>query len=180
MRDMHYWCLRPSSLSFALWLISLWHVSHSSVLQCVAVCCSVLQCAAVCCSVLQRVMTQFFVTHVTKQCVAVCCVQLCVAACYDSILCVQQCVAVCYDSILCNTWHDCSNIRVHTQIHIDIHIYSKFVWERDTYRDLRHCSNILQYTAIHCNTLQNTASYCNTLQYTATHCRILHHTATPR
>jgi len=31
----------------------------TSVLQCVAVCCSVLQCAAVCCSVLQ--------------CVAVCC-----------------------------------------------------------------------------------------------------------
>jgi len=36
---------------------------HSSVLQCVAVCCSVLQCVAVCCSVLQ--------------CVAVCCGPFC-------------------------------------------------------------------------------------------------------
>jgi len=33
-----------------------WHRSHAStMLQCVAVCCSVLQCVAVCCSVLQRV-----------------------------------------------------------------------------------------------------------------------------
>jgi len=38
--------------------------STTSVLQCVAVCCSVLQCVAVCCSVLQ--------------CVAVCCCVMCV------------------------------------------------------------------------------------------------------
>jgi len=40
----------------------------SSVLQCVAVCCSVLQCVAVCCSVLQCVAVSCSVL----QCVAVC------------------------------------------------------------------------------------------------------------
>jgi len=63
----------------------LWQGQLSSVLQCVAVCCSVLQCVALCCSVLQwiqrhnwRKMTS--VCWSVLQCVAVCCsVLLCVA-----------------------------------------------------------------------------------------------------
>ena len=46
--------------------------TQSSVLQCVAVCCSVLQCAAVCCSVLQCVAVCCSVLH----CVVVCCIVL--------------------------------------------------------------------------------------------------------
>jgi len=52
-------------------------VAASSVLQCIAVCCSVLQCVAVCCSVLQCVAASDVL-----QCVAVCCgVLQCVAVC---------------------------------------------------------------------------------------------------
>jgi len=51
---------------------------RSSVLQCVAVCCSVLQCVAVCCSVLQCVKSGVDTrtpasTKCVLQCVAVCC-----------------------------------------------------------------------------------------------------------
>ena len=58
-------------------------LERTSVLQCVAVCCSVLQCVAVCCSVLQ--------------CVAVCCSVLqCVAVCCSVLQCWEiQRVAVC-------------------------------------------------------------------------------------
>jgi len=50
-----------------------------------------------------------------------------------------------------------------------------------------HCSTLqhttidcsaLQCTATHCNTLQHTAAHCSTLQCSATHCNVLQHTAT--
>ena len=67
-----------------------WYEIGSSVLQCVAECCSVLQSVAVCCSVLQRVV----VCCSLLQSVAVCC-NVCVK-CWRSVQCVAQvCVIYC-------------------------------------------------------------------------------------
>ena len=73
----------------------------SSVLQCVAVCCSVLQYVAMCCSVLQcvaicRCVLQCAVCCSLLQCVAVCCSVLQYVAIWCSVL---QCIAV-YCSVL--------------------------------------------------------------------------------
>jgi len=89
------------------WLIHVCDLTHSyvtwfidqapwksSMLQCVAVCCSVLQCVAVCCSVLQQVA----VCCSVLQCVAVCCSKLqCVAVCCSEL----QWVAVCCSVLQC-------------------------------------------------------------------------------
>jgi len=64
---------------------------HTSVLQCVAVCCSVLQCAAMCCSVLQCVAVLCSVL----QCVAVPSQEMLRAKGMSSLCCAKLlCVAV--------------------------------------------------------------------------------------
>jgi len=89
----------------------LWRTSStlSTVLQCVAVCCSVLRYVAVCCSVLQCVA----VCCSVLKCVAVCCSVLqCVAACCSVLqrvaedfsmhkLVTSDCVAVCCSKLQC-------------------------------------------------------------------------------
>ena len=69
------------------------------ILQCVAVCCSVLQCVAVCCSVLQCGAVWYCNTRLISR-IAVCCSVLqCVAVCCS----VLQCVAVCCSVLQCDT-----------------------------------------------------------------------------
>ena len=82
------------------WRVLIYQITHHSVLQCVAVCCSVWQwvamcgslwqCVAVCCSALQRKL-HVIVCCSVLQCVAVCC----------SVL---QCVAVCCSAYYEHIW----------------------------------------------------------------------------
>ena len=77
---------------------------NTSVLQCVAVCCSLLQCVAVCSSALQ--------------CVAVCCSVLqCVAVRCSAL----QCVAVCCSEHFLQRWYSTAKLNTYDMPHL-------FIW----------------------------------------------------
>ena len=131
-----------------------WKYPTSSVLRCVAVCCSVLPCVTVCCSgssgntLLLSAGLRDCMTHWSQcchlKCVAVSCSVLqCVAVCWG----VLQCVAVCCSvSVLSAALHDCMT---------------------SVLQCVEVCCSVLQcvLAPTHCNTLQHTATHCNTLQH---------------
>jgi len=82
----------------------------SSVLQCVAVCCSVLQCVAVCYSVLQCAA----VCCSVLQCAAVCCSVLqCAAVCCSVLQCAAVCCSVLQCITMCSSVLQCVAVRLH-------------------------------------------------------------------
>jgi len=116
----------------------------STVLQCVAVCCSVLQCAAVCCSVLQCVAVCWYIKYTYCQLlrssrarpwhrVAVCC----------SVL---QCVAVCCSVLQCV---DTSNTPIFNSCAAPA----------------RAPSTVLRCVAVYCSVLQCVAVCCSVLMH---------------
>ena len=69
--------------------------TYSSLLQCVAICCSVLECAGGCCSVLQCAAVCYSVLQCdvccrVLQCVAVCCSVLQCVVCCSVLQCVMR------------------------------------------------------------------------------------------
>jgi len=136
---------------------------HSSVLQCVAVCCKVLQCVTVCCSVLQ--------------CVAVrCSVLQWVAVCCSVLQCVSVCCSVLLMWVLCHftgfarlVWGTSKCLPTQWRRPIAYLIFIHHCPQKRTRSSGSFVETDLQSKAGHCNTLQHTVTHCNTLQHTATH-----------
>ena len=142
----------------------------TSVMQCVAVCCSVLQCVAVCC-MSWRINIE---TCPSRQfrCSTI-------ADIYNVVKMINKtAVRPFSDRSTCDcTWRDAFDVTICdmqlTATPCDMtHTHSRTATWRIRWYFMWH--------ATHCNTLQITATHCNTLQHTAAHCNTLQHTVTWR
>jgi len=141
-------------------LPSMPNIWRSSVLQCVAVCCSVLQCVAVCCRA-HCFPCQLFGVVVccsVLQCVAVrCSVLQCVAICCNTVQCVAVCCSVLQCVVVC-----CSVLQSSLS-------FTPSVWRSCVLQ----CVVVVCCSALQCSALQCSARLCSVVQCVAVCCGML-------